>query len=254
MPNIYNAPNLEAVKHAFFGRKGGFSKPPYESLNFNIKSRDNPYNIKRNLDIAAAYYGMPGYRIVRLIQSHGALAVYVDKQSQYEITADGVVTDKKGLILGITTADCVPVLFADYKNGVIGAAHAGWRGALNGILESTLDLMLERGAELKNIAAAAGPCLQKQNFEVRDDMRDLFLAQSPENEVFFSPLDEGRYLCDLQAYVKHRLELKGVENISLSSIDTYSDEEHYFSYRRAVHKNEIAQHGDFGIELSTISL
>lgn len=254
MPHIYNAPNLPLTKHAFFGRTGGFSKGIYNSLNFNYHSSDNPQNLIKNLNVAGAYYGLSGKRIVRLKQAHTAKSVFLDKPSQYQVEADGVVTDKSGMILGITTADCIPVLLADYKNGIIGAAHAGWRGALGGVVENTLKIMLEHGANLHEIAAATGPCLQKQNFAVRDDMRDLFIQQDSENAIFFTPIDNGQYLCDLEQYVKHRLNLSGVTNVSLSGIDTYDNEKLYFSYRRFCHRNQIKQSGDFGIELSTICL
>lgn len=254
MPHIYNAPNLPLTKHAFFGRTGGVSKGIYQSLNFNYRGTDDPQHLVKNLDIAAAYYGLPGSRIVRLRQAHSAVAVYLDRPSQYQIEADGVVTDKPGLILGITTADCIPVLFADRRKGIIGAAHAGWRGALGGVLENTVRIMLEHGADVENIAAAAGPCLQKENFAVRDDMRDLFMRQSADNAAFFTPTAEGQYLCDLEQYVKHRMELIGISDISLSGIDTYANERLYFSYRRFCHNNQIKQPGDFGIELSTICL
>ena len=142
----------------------------------------------------------------------------------------------------------------DFKNGVIGAAHAGWRGALGGVIENTLKMMINYGAELKNIAAATGPCLQQKDFEVKDDMRDLFIEQSVENAQFFTLISTGGYLCDLQSYVKHRLELFGVQNISVSNINTYDDDKNYFSYRRFCHRNQIKQEGAFGVELSTICL
>lgn len=254
MPHIYNAPNLPSIKHAFFGRTGGYSKGIYDSLNFNYRGSDSPDNLKRNLDVVGAYYGLSGNRIVRLKQAHTSVAVYLDHPSQYQIEADGVVTDKPNIILGITTADCIPVLLADYRHGIIGAAHAGWRGALGGVIENTIKIMLEHGAELKDIAAATGPCLQKQNFETHDDMRDLFIAQSSDNAQFFEPIGAEKYLCDLEQYVKHRLKLLGITDISLSGVDTYSDDKHYFSYRRFCHLNLIKQPGDFGIELSTICL
>ncbi len=254
MPHIYNAPNLPLTKHAFFGRTGGVSKGINASLNFNYRGSDDPQNLVKNLNIAAAYYGLPGSRIIRLRQAHTAKAVYLDRPSQYQIEADGVVTGQIGLILGITTADCIPVLLADYKNNIVGAAHAGWRGALGGVVENTVKIMIEHGAELGNIAAATGPCLQKENFAVRDDMRDLFMQQSSDNASFFTPIEEGQYLCDLEQYVKHRLNLSGIENVSLSGIDTYADGKLYFSYRRFCHNNKIKQTGDFGIELSTICL
>lgn len=254
MPHIYNAPNLPLAKHAFFGRTGGFSKGINTSLNFNYRGSDTPQNLAKNLNIAAAYYGLPGKRIIRLKQAHTATAVYLDRPSQYQVEADGVVTDKSGIILGITTADCIPVLLADYKNGIIGAAHAGWRGALGGVIENTVRIMLAHGAELQNIAAATGPCLQKENFAVRDDMRDLFIRQSDDNTAFFTKIEEGQYLCDLEQYVRHRLTLLGITDISLSGIDTYANNHLYFSYRRFCHHNKIKQPGDFGIELSTICL
>ncbi|MBP3546207.1 MAG: peptidoglycan editing factor PgeF [Alphaproteobacteria bacterium] len=254
MPHIYNAPNIPLAKHAFFGRKGGVSKGIYNSLNFNYRGNDKPENLSRNLDIIGAYYGFDGSRVVRLLQAHTNKSVYIDKPSQYEIEADGVVTDQTGIILGVTTADCIPVLLADYKNGIIGAAHAGWRGALSGVVENTIKLMLERGAEISEIAVATGPCLQKENFETKDDMRDMFLAQSNENQQFFTQIGDGKYLCNLEEYVKYRVKLLGINNIFTSGIDTYSNPDLYFSYRRSCHQNLIKQAGDFGIELSTICL
>ena len=120
MPHIYNAPNLPTPKHAFFGRTGGVSKGIYNSLNFNYRGDDKPENLERTLDIVGAYYGLPGKRVVRLCQAHTSRAVYLAKPSQYEMAADGAVTDKTGIVLGITTADCIPVLMADFKNGIIG--------------------------------------------------------------------------------------------------------------------------------------
>ena len=254
MPHIYNAPNLPLAKHAFFGRTGGVSKGIFNSLNFNYKGADSPQNLSRNLDIAAAYYGLSGKRIIRLCQNHTSTAIYLNKPSQYEIEADGVVTDKLNLILGITTADCIPVLFADYKNGVIGAAHAGWRGALNGVIKNTVNTMLKHGAKTENIIAATGPCLQKENFFVHDDMRNLFIQQSKDNAIFFTSINNNQYLCDLEQYVKHQLEKLNINNISISGIDTYSNESLYFSYRRFCHLKIIKPGGGFGIELSTICL
>ncbi len=254
MPHIYNAPNLPIAKHAFFGRTGGVSKGIFNSLNFNYKGTDSPQNLSRNLDIVGAYYGLSGKKIIRLCQNHTSTAVYLNKPSQYEIEADAVVTDKPNLVLGITTADCIPVLMADYKNGIIAAAHAGWRGALKGIIKNTVTTMIKYGAKPENIAAATGPCLQKANFFVRDDMRNLFLEQSENNSVFFAPAGEGQYLCDLEQYVKHQLEQLNINNISLSGIDTYSNENLYFSYRRFCHLKIIKPGGGFGIEISTICL
>lgn len=252
--HFYQAPNLPKEKHAFFGRTGGVSKGIYQSLNFNFRSQDTAQNIEANLEKIGDFFQLSGKNVVRLLQSHSNVAVYVDKPSQYEFEADGVVTNQPNLILGITTADCIPVILADYQNGVIGAAHAGWRGALSGVLENTVKLMLEKGAEIKNIKAASGPCLQKPNFEVKEDMYNLFIEQDKNNQQFFEKINQEIFLCDLEKFVESRLQKIGIHDISLSGIDTYSNADLYFSYRRSCHQKTIPQPADFGIELSTICL
>lgn len=209
---------------------------------------------RKNLELVGRFYGLPGNAVMRPCQGHTDKAVYVDRPSRYEIEADGVVTDRPGIILGITTADCMPVLLADEKHGVIGAAHAGWRGALAGVIENTVKVMLEKGAAVEDITAAAGPCLQKESFEVQNDMRNLFLDRDKDNERFFTPCAGERWLCDLEAFVRHRFDLIGIKNISFSGIDTYTNPELYFSYRRCRHLGQIAVKDDFPIELSTIRL
>ena len=189
MVNFYLAPNLPADRHAFFGRNGGVSEGIYASFNFNRKSRDKAENIEKNLELVGRFYGLPGNAVMRPCQGHTDKAVYVDRPSRYEIEADGVVTDRPGIILGITTADCMPVLLADEKHGVIGAAHAGWRGALAGVIENTVKVMLEKGAAVEDITAAAGPCLQKESFEVQNDMTgtkttNVSSRPAPENAGF----------------------------------------------------------------------
>ena len=254
MVNFYLAPNLPADRHAFFGRNGGVSEGIYASFNFNRKSRDKAENIEKNLELVGRFYGLPGNAVMRPCQGHTDKAVYVDRPSRYEIEADGVVTDRPGIILGITTADCMPVLLADEKHGVIGAAHAGWRGALAGVIENTAKVMLEKGAAVEDITAAAGHCLQKESFEVQNDMRNLFLDRDKDNERFFTPCAGERWLCDLEAFVRHRLDLIGIKNVSFSGIDTYTNPELYFSYRRCRHLGQIAVKDDIPIELSPIRL
>ncbi len=254
MVNFYLAPNLPADKHAFFGRNGGVSKELYASFNFNRKSGDKPEHIEKHLELVGKFYGLSGNALMRPAQGHTNKAAYVDRPSRYEVEADGVVTDRPDIILGITTADCMPILLADTKHGIVGAVHAGWRGALAGVMENTVDIMLKKGAAIEDIAAAAGPCLQKESFATQSDMRDLFLAQDKLNDRFFTPCGEGRWLCDLEAYVCHRFNLIGIKNTSFSGIDTYTNPELYFSYRRCRHQGQITQKDDFPIELSTIKL
>ncbi len=254
MLNYYLAPNLPQENHAFFGKNGGVSKGIYASLNFNRKSQDAPENIEKNIELVGKFYNLKADNVMRPAQAHTDKAVYVDKATRYQIEADGVVTDVKGIILGITTADCMPILLADTKHGVIGAAHAGWRGALSGVVENTIKVMIEHGAKVEDIAVAAGPCLQRESFEVKADMRDLFLAQDKDNSQFFIPNGDKTWLCDLEAYVWYRLNLIGIKNTSFSGVDTYTNPELYFSYRRNCHLGLISQPNDFPIELSTIRL
>lgn len=249
----YIAPNIAAEKHCFFNRFGGVSAGLYESLNFNIKSRDAKENIKKNIDLAAQKFGTNGSRIALVNQDISNHAVYIDKPEQFQTFADGMVTDQKNIILGITTADCAPVLFSDTANGVIGISHAGWRGAVKGIMENTVKLMLEHGAKLKNIAAAIGPCLQKSSFETKDDMLNIFTNQDRFNQKFFMAKDDEHYSFDMEAYLIYRIQKIGIENISASQIDTYTNSD-YFSYRRNTHLGLISQKSDFPIQLSTITL
>ena len=249
----WSAPNLPADKHRFFDRRGGVSNGRYESLNFNRKSADKPENIKQNIVIAAGCFGLTPEAAAFPCQGVTGHAEYVGTPSLHKIEADAFVTDNHGILLGITTADCAPVLFADFKNGVIGAAHAGWRGAVRGIMENTLALMRQHGAELNHIAAAVGPCLQKNSFETRADMLGEFLAQDSENQKFFTPTDAGSYLFDMEQYLIFRLHKAGIENIAVSGIDTLTDQD-YFSYRRECRLGNITRPADFPVQLSTITL
>lgn len=250
----YQAPNIPAVKHCFFDRRGGVSSGIYANLNTNPNSRDDPANLHINLCMIAKRFNCDYNNLMLINQGTSNYAVYVNHASQFDLIADGLVTDTKGIILGIRTADCCPVLFYDEANRVIGAAHAGWRGALYGILENTLNLMIERGAQLQTINAALGPCLQMHSFECRQDMYDEFTAQNPEYSAFFIPgRDVNHYQFDLEAFVIRRLQTCGLTNITASGIDTYTDG-NYFSFRRNTHRNLIQAPKDYPTHLSTITL
>lgn len=242
----YQAPNLPKNKHAFFGRGGGVSTDEFSSLNVNQLSSDDPKNIQSNMEIIAATFQKEAEQINILNQTmHTNTAVYIEEPSQYKIIADGAVTKNKNIMLGITTADCTPVLFADYQNGIIGAAHSGWRGSVSGVLENTLDLMIKHGAKLENISAAIGPCIQQQSFEVGQDVFDK--ANAPE---FFAKKEDGKYMFNLEGYIIARLQKYGLKSITASGLDTYSTPEKYFSYRRNTHRNIKP----FPVQLSVIGL
>lgn len=251
----WQASNLPQEKHCFFGRKGGVSTGKYASFNFNEKSLDNPQNITENYKRLARFYNLEPNRIVRLSQGVSNKVVYTEEGSIRRLEADGVVTDCPNLILTISTADCAPVLLADYQNGVIGAAHGGWRSFAKGIIENTIDLMLEKGAKAANIAAAIGPCIQQASFEVGHEVFETFVNQDSQNQNYFIPSDkENHWRFDLSGCIEYKLHQLGIKNTENSKIDTYKQEEEYYSYRRDTHKGLITTAGDFPVELSTIIL
>lgn len=250
----YFAKNIKTT-HCFFGRTGGVSQGLYANLNVNSKSNDTPDNVIKNFDIIAGFYHLPRQNLMLINQGVSGHAEYTDHPSQHQVTADGIVTDQKDVILCIGTADCAPIFFYDEKNGLIGAAHAGWRGAVRGIIENTLKVMLEHGAEIEHIAAAVGPCLQKDSFETGLDMYAEFVEADKNNSRYFSPgRDEEHFWFDMENFVIDKLKACGIKNIEASCIDTYQDEQNYFSYRRNCHQKLVNTSKDFPCHLSTIKL
>lgn len=249
----YYAPNLPYSKHRFFTKRGGVSQGKYKALNASINSQDSNENIFNNLNLAAGYFGKTLKDLNILTQGISNQAIYISSPQQFMQKADGAVTDKSGIILALRTADCAPILFYDNHNEVIGVAHAGWRGALYGIIENTLDLMISRGAEKNKIAAAIGPCLQKKSFECQADMRQQFINIDPKYQRFFRKKDSKHWLFDAEKFCIHRLRKYGIQDICTSGIDTYNDSD-YFSYRRSCHKHEVTVPLDFPSHLSTIML
>ncbi len=251
----WQATNLNNEKHCFFDAFGGVSSGKYATLNTNLSSQDNPNDVKRNFEIIAAHFNKKPTDMVTLRQGVSNKAIYTDKPTWFKIYADGVVTTNHNLLLGIKTADCAPVLLADYKNGVIGAAHAGWRGAYKGIVENVVNMMLEHGAHVDDIAAAIGPCMQQASFAVQNDMRQVLLEISPDNAHYFTA-DEDRvhFYFDLSGYVETRLKNAGVENVINCHIDTYPLQNGYFSYRRNTHLHLINVPKDYPTQYSCICL
>lgn len=245
--------DLGGVSHAFFTRRGGVSKGIHASLNCGPGSSDKTGNVEANRIRAIAAMGLAGAGLVTVRQVHSAIAVVVDGPwgETGAPKADGLVTKVRGLVLGVLTADCAPVLLADADAGIIGAAHAGWRGAKGGILEATLQAMVDLGADAGNIAAGIGPCIAAPSYEVGEDFSLEFLEDAPENRAFFSASDkEDHYLFDLPGYVAGRLESLGLMSIENVSRDTLAEGENFFSYRRATLNGE----DDYGRNLSAIAL
>ena len=248
-----DALNQPAVLHGFFTRKGGVSNGIYGSLNCGLGSRDIKESVHINREKAMRQLGLSLTALHTCFQHHSADVLLIDGNTHdaMPLKADGLVTATRGIALGILTADCGPVLFADPIAKVIGAAHAGWRGALRGILENTVRTMCECGASPSNIVAGLGPMIGPRSYEVGPEFRETFLDSSAENLQFFSATGHsGYHLFDLPSYIQHRIKLIGIKAISSLDRDTFRDKEQFFSYRRACHQNEP----DYGRLLSAIAL
>lgn len=240
------------LPHGFFTRAGGVSVGPYASLNCSLSSADDPEAVRQNRSRAAAALGLPPAALVGLTQVHGAAVAEVRTPWNGERPqADAMVTDRPGLVLGIVTADCAPVLFTDTEAGVVGAAHAGWRGAVAGVLEATLEAMERLGAARSRIVAAVGPCIAQASYEVGSDLRHTVLARHPDDARFFTPgAREDHWQFDLSGYCTARLAAAGVGRASALGLDTLADEARFFSHRRRT----LAGGGPIGHQLSAIAL
>lgn len=244
-------PALAGIAHGFLGRTGGVSTGLYASLNVGLGSGDDPAHVQENRARALAHVA-PGASLVTLYQVHGRDVVHVTAPVADDARprADAMVTATPGLALGILTADCAPVLLADREAGVIGAAHAGWKGALAGVLPATVEAMVALGAERGRIIAAIGPCIARASYEVDDGFLMRLLTADPENERFFVPGRAGHHQFDLEGFAMASLAGAGLRTIIATGIDTYPDEARWFSYRRTTHRAEP----DYGRQLSLICL
>lgn len=248
---VVRAHALAGIAHGFLGRTGGVSTGPTASLDLGRRGRPPTPEWLENQRRALAAVA-PRTRLVTLYQVHSADAVTVLEPWNDELRphADALVTDRSGLTLGILTADCAPVLFADREAGVIGAAHAGWKGAIGGVTDSTVAAMEALGAKRERIAAAVGPCIARGSYEVDDAFRTRFAAHDPANDRFFSPGRSGHHQFDLEAYVVHRLAAAGLRTVEALGEDSYSQPDRFYSFRRATHRGEP----DYGRQISLISL
>lgn len=242
---------LGMVPHGFLGRQGGVSQGEMWGLNAGYGSGDDPDTVRENRRRAIEAV-RPGAALVTVHQVHSADAVHASRSwpEAERPRADAIATDRPGLLLGIMTADCAPVLLADTDSGVVGAAHAGWRGAVGGVTDSVIVAMERLGARRDRIAATVGPCIAQASYEVDSAFRDKLLDLDPENERFFAPGPMGKPHFDLEAYVVHRLLAAGLESVERLRLDTYSDPERFFSYRRSTHLGEPS----YGRQISLIGL
>jgi polyphenol oxidase len=243
--------NLPGINHGFFTRQGGFSTGIFSSLNCGLGSGDDIALVNKNRAKVADDLGVTHSHLVSAYQVHSSDVMIVDAPFAERPKVDGIVTKKRGLALGILTADCGPVLFADQLASVIGACHAGWKGALTGVTASTILAMEGLGADRKNIIAVLGPTISQKAYEVGPEFPKPFLQQNAAHEKFFIPsLRNDHYMFDLPAYLIGRMKAFGVGQVFNSELCTYSDSERFFSYRRTTHLKE----SDYGRLISAIAL
>jgi polyphenol oxidase len=242
---------LGGVPHGFLGRRGGVSTGLYAGLNVGLGSDDDRAAILRNRDLARDAV-LPGAALVTVRQVHSPDVVTVTEAIAEDArpAADALVTDRPGLLLGILTADCVPVLFVDVQAGVVGAAHAGWKGALHGVTDRTITAMEALGADRERIACAIGPCIGRRSYEVGEDFALRFEEADPANERFFGMGKPGHRMFDIEAYVAARLASAGVGRVEALGEDTCSQADRFFSYRRSCLHGEAG----YGRQISLIGL
>jgi purine-nucleoside/S-methyl-5'-thioadenosine phosphorylase / adenosine deaminase len=243
---------VPGLRHAFFTREGGVSNGIYAALNGGLGSNDDPAHVAENRRRMAEHVGVAPERFISLHQIHSPDALIADGAwpSGPRPKGDALVTRTAGLALGVSTADCGPVLFVDPNARVIGGAHAGWKGALTGVLESTISAMETLGADRSRIIAAIGPLIRQESYEVGNEFVARFIDADADNAVFFVPsVREGHAMFDLAGFIRMRLEAAGILMIDDLGLDTYADER-FFSYRRSVHRKDP----DYGRHIHAIAL
>jgi YfiH family protein len=244
---------VAGVRHAFFTREGGVSGGVYASLNAGVGSNDDPAHVAENRARMAGRLAVAPDRLLTAFQIHSAHVVVADAPWPLDARprADAIVTRMPGLAVGVSTADCGPVLLADGAARVVGAAHAGWRGALGGVIEATVAAMERLGARRARIVAAAGPMIRQANYEVGPELIERFLSADADNTRYFVPAARpGHALFDLAGYIVDRLKRAGIEQIEDLGHCTYGDPQKFYSYRRAMHRAEP----DYGRHVNAIAL
>jgi hypothetical protein len=250
---MFFSKNLEKfnnIKHCFFSRKNGFSKGLYKSLNCGLGSRDNKEDILKNLEFVSKKIGCKKDYLITLNQTHSNKVIYFENLADVKnkLDADAIVCKVKNIAIGILTADCAPILFYDNKKKLIACAHSGWKGAFNGIIKNTLNKLRNLGSNFNDITAVIGPCINKQNYEVKIDFYNKFIDQSKENKYFFEKINNEKYYFDLRAFIHSKISEQNVKNIENIEMDTFSDSKSFYSYRRSC----VSKEKDYGRCISVI--
>ena len=238
------------IKHCFFSRKNGFSKGIFQSLNCGLGSKDSEINVLKNLSYVSNKIGCKKDSLITLNQHHSNQVVYFKNKSSIKnkMPADAMITKIKSLGMAILTADCAPIFFYDYKKNIVGCAHAGWKGAFNGIIENTVKKFNELDTLNENLIAVVGPCIAKKNYEVKNEFYEKFVTKNSYNENFFEKISINNYLFDLRGFINKKISNLNIKNVENIDVDTFSDNENFYSYRRSLKHGDI----DYGRCISVI--
>ena len=223
------------IKHCFFSRKNGFSKGDYESLNCGLGSADKKEDVLKNLELVSKNIGCKKESLITLNQKHTNDVICFNSNSDVKnkLNGDAIVSKIKNVGIGILTADCASVLFYDPKNKIIGCSHAGWKGALNGIIKNTVEKFNKLNSNNNDLIAVVGPCINKKNYKVRSDLFEKFIDQDNKNDVFFEKINNENYIFDLRAYINKEISNLNIKNVENIEKDTFSEVEFFYSYRRS---------------------
>jgi len=238
------------LKHCFFSRKNGVSKGYYESLNCGLGSNDKKENVLKNLELVAKEITCSKESLITLNQQHTNQVIHFNsnKSVKNKLTGDAIVSEVRNIGIGILTADCAPIFFYDHKKKIIGCAHAGWKGALKGVIKNTVKKFNELNSNNNDLIAAVGPCINKKNYEVKVDFFEKFISQNKNNERFFNKTSSEKYFFDLRSFINQELSDLNIKNIDNIEIDTFSESEFFYSYRRSCLNREQ----DYGRCISVI--
>ena len=238
------------VKHCFFSRKNGVSRGYYESLNCGLGSNDKKENVSKNLELVAKKITCSKESLITLNQKHTNQVIHFNsnKSVKNKLTGDAIVSEVRNIGIGILTADCAPIFFYDHKKKIIGCAHAGWKGALKGVIKNTVKKFNDLGSDNNDIIAVIGPCIGKQSYEVKINFFNKFVDQNRESTTFFKKINNEKFSFDLRGFINKEILSLNIKNVENLEIDTFSETEYFYSYRRSCVKEEK----DYGRCISVI--
>ena len=241
---------FENLKHCFFSRKNGFSKGLYASLNCGLGSDDKKENVLKNLELVSKKIGCKKESLITLNQKHSNQVIYFENETSIKnkLSGDAIVSKVKNVGIGILTADCAPIFFYDPNKKIIACVHSGWKGALNGVIKNTVKKFNELNSNNNDLIAVVGPCINKKNYEVKADFFEKFISQDKNNESFFKKISSEKYVFDLRGFINKELSNLNIKNIDNIEMDTFSEREFFYSYRRS----RLDREQDYGRCISVI--